>query len=67
MSQPLVALVNDGVVTSVIVATMDVIQVLDSMGVWPAGQVEIDVTATDPTPGIGWTYDGSTFTPPPEP
>lgn len=27
----------------------------------------IDVTATDPRPGVGWSYDGTTFTAPPAP
>lgn len=27
----------------------------------------IDVTALDPQPQIGWSYDGSTFAPPPAP
>lgn len=27
----------------------------------------IDVTDADPAPGIGWAYDGTTFTPPPPP
>lgn len=27
----------------------------------------VNVTSTSPRPGIGWTYSGGTFTPPPEP
>lgn len=27
----------------------------------------VDVTGLDPRPGIGWTYDNGTFTPPPDP
>lgn len=27
----------------------------------------VDVTGMDPRPGIGWTYENGTFTPPPAP
>ncbi|PJK08000.1 hypothetical protein CO610_07500 [Lysobacteraceae bacterium NML95-0200] len=48
------ALIDDGLVTNVITAET----------AWPEG---IDVTDFDPQPGIGWQYDGETFTPPPPP
>lgn len=43
------AILADGAVENVVV------------GEWPGG---IDVTEVFPLPGIGWTYDGETFTPP---
>ena len=47
------AITKNGKVENIIVA--------DS---WPDG---IDVTDAKPRPGPGWTYDGTTFIPPPEP
>lgn len=44
------ALIDNGDVVNTIVASE-----------WPGG---IDVTNTSPRPGIGWTYDGSAFSPP---
>lgn len=44
------AIINDGIVTNVIISDA-----------WPGA---IDVTDTDPRPGPGWRYDGVAFAPP---
>ncbi len=38
----------------------------DGIAPWtpPAGCTAVEITALDPQPTIGWTYDGTTFTPP---
>ncbi|MDO4709047.1 MAG: hypothetical protein Q4B94_04390 [Pseudomonadota bacterium] len=46
------ALIGDGLVTNVITVE----------DTWPEG---VDITDLDPQPGIGWSYDGAVFTPPP--
>ena len=47
------AIIESGVVANVIVADE-----------WPDG---INITDIKPRPGIGWSYDGEAFTPPPMP
>lgn len=47
------AIIEAGVVVNCIVADE-----------WPGG---VNITALDPRPGIGWTYDGVTFTAPQQP
>ena len=47
------AIIENGVVANVIVADA-----------WPSG---IDITNFTPRPGPGWTYDGTTFSPPAPP
>lgn len=41
-----------------------VVNIIHATGEWPEG---VDVTALDPRPGIGWSYDGQVFTAPPPP
>jgi hypothetical protein len=50
------AVVEDGIVANVVVADQAF------MDKWYPGSV--DITGMDPMPGIGWAYDGTTFTPP---
>lgn len=47
------AIIESGVVVNCIVADE-----------WPGG---VNITALDPRPGIGWTYDGQVFAAPPAP
>ncbi len=54
------ALIRNGVVRNVIVATGDFIATI--LANWDAA---IDISDLDPKPGIGWTYNGTTFSPPP--
>jgi hypothetical protein len=56
------ALVKDGIVTSVIVARPQFIGTNANSTLQE--YVIVDVTALEYGPGPGWTYDGSTFTPP---
>ena len=51
--EPIVAIVESGVVVNCIVADE-----------WPGG---VRIEHLDPRPGIGWAYDGQAFTAPPAP
>jgi len=61
MSNPYALVNGSNLVTAVIL--------WDGVTPWlpPAGETAIDVSAVTPQPGIGWTYNGSTFTPPAPP
>ena len=49
----IVAIIENGIVSNVIVGDE-----------WPGG---VRIEHLDPRPGIGWAYDGETFTAPPQP
>jgi hypothetical protein len=70
MSNPTQAVIRDGVVTDTAAMDAATVELYRSLGfvelVWP-GATLVDVTDVDPRPGIGWFYDGRTFTAPPPP
>lgn len=53
------AIIEAGTVINVIVADQEFIDT------WYPGAVRVD--QLDPKPGVGWTYDGTTFSPPEQP
>lgn len=61
MSNPYALINGSNIVTAVIL--------WDGVSPWspPAGETAVDVSGVSPQPGIGWTYNGSTFSPPAPP
>lgn len=55
------ALISNGVVQNIIVADANFIA-----GISANWQHCVRIDQLDPVPGIGWSYDGATFTPPQE-
>ena len=55
------ALINNGFVENVIVADSSFISLINSN--W---QHCVQIDSADPMPAIGWSYDGSNFSPPVE-
>lgn len=69
MSEPTHAVVKDGVVSTITLMDVATAELFREYGfvemMWP-GSILVDITDLDPRPAQYWTYDGETFSPPPE-
>lgn len=67
MSEPKRAVIGSGEIINVVLMDDETEQIFRDNGfvemLWPGNEL-VNITGLNPQPGIGWSYDGQTFTAP---